>query len=133
VCTGFKYDESTVGNIITKIDTLFLSSTDTTSTAKYIVDIFPQFSPSNDFVTSIKILNKITSNEQLKLLGKVITYVQASNFHGDIYAESREKQLIATKFWTSVFLSRNIDSKKLLAHAIEYAAEELNTMKQILK
>lgn len=104
VCKGFKYGEkdSKIKEIIKKLDqiqTLIHNNKN-----DKIVDIFPNFVLSSKFIREMIEVNKEISNNQLKSIGEIISFVDKEIYSGDEYHERREKQIEGTEFWNSVFL-----------------------------
>jgi len=62
--------------------------------------------------TTILKLNNDISNNQLKAINDITTFIDDANFHGDIYIEKNKEQINANSFWLSLFLPNQKDQLK---------------------
>lgn len=70
---------------------------------KFVVDIFPKFNIDHDFKTIMIKANTDIANKQFKHINKTVDFIQKQNYRGDLYKESRNMQINASKFWIETF------------------------------
>jgi len=103
ICKDFIYDQNkdkiilekkikSLENILVNIDK-----------NKYIYDIYPELNIPNEFINKIKFINIKFANIQQIIINEIIKYIKDNNYFGDKYHMYRDKQIEATKWWTTHF------------------------------
>jgi len=122
ICTDFKDDKLTKEfDIIQNLNHLIQKNK-----TNNITNIFKDFKFSDEFKMSIINTSNLVSNKQSEIINKMITYVQTSNYHGDVYAESKEKQIKAAGIWKELFLKDNLIANKDTIKMVNEIVAEYN-------
>ena len=98
----------------------------------FVVDIFPDYEITHQFKSSLVTINREISNEQAKSIGKIISYVEGVNYHGDEYRRARNEQITATEFWNKTFLTKTPKVKELITEACKHLYKKYEHMKSSL-
>ena len=104
VCVNFKLGEKDAQSAAIVLEKIY-SQIKGLKKGKFLVDVFPNFELENEFKATMININKTVANEQLKSINQMISYIESTNYHGDMYIEHRDKQIKAAKFWCDLFLS----------------------------
>lgn len=139
VCMGFKFsDKDKEYKEISKKMEEIMKSLHNDKTNK-VVDIFLDFEIPKILVRSMIELNKETSNQQLKNIGEIISFVEKEVYSGDEYHDKREEQIKGSNFWSETFLpdSENLNTKKnvrdkILESALSISNKEIEKLNKLL-
>lgn len=142
ICKKFKYDPKKDAALLdTKIKTLE-SVLEGMNSMKFVFDIFPDLDLPIDYLDKFKFMNIKIANPQQIMINDIITYIKENNYFGEKYHKYREKQIEATKWWTSNFYppSNNLyiknkeEVQKLLKTSQEkYQAEQAKFVASITR
>lgn len=124
VCVNFKFSDKDKEhkNIVKKMDELL--KTIHNDKNNKIVDIFPNYEIPKSLVRAIIELNRELSNQQLKSIGEIISFVDREIYSGDEYHDKKEEQIKGATFWNNTFLPKveNLNKNKILCDTIVRAA-----------
>jgi len=128
VCRKFKFEEKQISGILDQMGEA-LDVMQNKSGDLHLIDIFPQLEMSNQMIVQMIGINTQISNLQFKVINKMIEFIEASNFHGDLYQKYRERQIELSKHWINVFLKKgSYDEAKIKPIAlIESSLKENRT------
>lgn len=139
VCIGFKFSDKDkeYKDISKKLDELLKSIHDNANNK--IVDIFSEYNISKKLIRSIIELNKELSNQQLKSIGEIISYVDKEIYSGDEYHDKREEQIEGANYWNKTFLptSENLNKNKkeyelIIKTALDVSNKEIENLNKLL-
>ena len=95
-------------------------------TKQFVVDIFPKFILTNNFLDIFKYINITIANTQQIMINMLVQYIKSNNYFGDEYHKYHENQILATKWWLSTyFVESKTDFTKLVKDTIHYNESEL--------
>lgn len=126
VCKKFKYSESQISKLIKKMMDVLDNMHD--EKAKFLADCFPDLEISDEIRLSMTCVNTMITNQQFKVINKMIEFIEGSNYHGELYMNYRERQILHSEHWITVFLNDQSDYTK----AREDAVKIINTANKIL-
>ena len=133
VCKNFTLNDKQRDNYLSKIKNI-LEASESLKEKTFIVDIFTEHMPDWEFKLSLIVFNSIMSNEKIKNMDHIITYIGGSNYHGDVYRVNRNKQINATKYWNDLFLAsdqiKNI--QELLQNGYKYSESKIKEFSKLL-
>jgi len=130
VCKNFSLNDKQRKDCLVKIKNI-IDAFDSLNEKTHIVNIFTEHNPDWKFKISLAVFNIIVSNEKLKNMNQVITYIEGSNFYGDTYRINRAKQINSSKYWNDTFLSKKQKNmKELLNIGLSYSE---NRKKEYMK
>jgi len=142
ICKGFKYDpKKDTALLDNKIKTLEAILEGMNST-KFVFDIFPGLDLPADYIDRFKFMNIKIANPQQIMINDIVSYIKENNYYGEKYHMYREKQIDATKWWTSNFYppSNNLytknkeDLQKIMKSSLEkYHAEQAKFISTLVK
>lgn len=117
VCQGFKYEESDkfYKDAMKELDLILESNHKMAD--KNLINIFPEYNPSKEYLRNIIKSNINISNVQFKYLNEALLFIESKNYYGDEYQMRRQIQINSTKNWNKTFYSKE-KSKKLLEAAL---------------
>jgi len=116
ICKEFKYDEKNIDTVLKQL----LDSLDNSNSEKsFMFDIYPDMTIPNDLKSIINATNVEISNRQFKVINKMITYIEGSNYFGDVYNRYRNRQIDLSKYWIDAFMTDNKDYQKGRTKAIK--------------
>ena len=75
----------------------------------YLIDIFPELSPTKDYLNIFKFINIRLINIQQIMINEIIKYIKENNYFGDKYHIFRDKQIASTKWWISNFYPPSVN------------------------
>lgn len=103
VCMDFKFNEKDKEYIdaIKQIDITYEKSF---KNKENLMNIFPEFIPSNNFMTCLTNFNTEISNQQFISINAIVKFIEGQNYYGDAYQLFREMQINASKYWISTYL-----------------------------
>jgi len=83
---------------------------------KYLINFFPDFNISKEFIINLINTNITVANRQFESINEIIDYINKQNYRGDEYNKRRKMQIAATKFWVDKFYPdvNNFKSNKKL-------------------
>jgi 23S rRNA U2552 (ribose-2'-O)-methylase RlmE/FtsJ len=112
VCIGFKFLESDtlLKNIIKTLNNMHNEIYE--NKELNIVDIFPYYNFSKEFLSKMILLNTEILNKQFKAIGEIITFINSQNYYGDVYQERRAEQIEGAEYWTQLFFIQESEFKK---------------------
>lgn len=133
VCKGFKLNEKQRTSCLAKLKNV-LDAMDSLENGLHVVDLFTDYFPSWDFKLSMIVLNKITSNEKIKNMDQILTYVGGANYHGDTYRVNKGKQIKASEFWVETFMSARSSGQisELLDRGCSFSKKQVEKFAKIL-
>lgn len=125
ICRGFKYEQGKP-ELVKKIK--FLEMTfKSIKTDKYVIDIFPKFNITDQYMNVIKYTNTLLINTRQILINQLVVYIKSNNYFGDDYHMYRMKQIAANKWWLETyFIEERKDFSKNIKDLIHYNESELN-------
>lgn len=105
VCIGFKYDDKNKNfkHIIEKLDDVLKMMNDAKELK--IVDIFSNYKFSKNLLSTMICLNRTISNQQLKNINGIVSFVKKEIYFGDEYHDKKDEQIEGSKYWIDLFLS----------------------------
>lgn len=101
ICSDFTENKNYI-DIFEQLYNVIIKSTD-----KYLVDFFPDYKLSEEFINSIISINNKISNKQYIQINKMITFINNQNYYGDVYHKSREAQIEANKYWLDRYILKS--------------------------
>ena len=112
VCIGFKFSDydAKLKAILKTLDGMHKEMYDMKDLN--IVDIFPEYTFSKEFLSKMITLNTEILNKQFKSIGDIITFITSQNYYGDVYQERRDEQIEAADYWTQLFFIQESEFKK---------------------
>ena len=118
VCLNFKYSNNTdVKNLLAILDTI---NKHTSSARIFLHDIFTDIKVPNSLVLNIITINTALSNNQFKIINKIIEFLNGSNFHGELYGNYKSRQITLAQHWINLFMTDTlINSKQIIAKLME--------------
>lgn len=135
VCKNFIWNDKERTKYLSKLKNI-LESYKSLKEKTFVVDIFTDHHIDWEFKLSLIVFNNIISNEKIKNMDQIKTYINGSNYHGDIYRVNRTKQINATKYWNELFLSPSSENKKNIAELLKngqlYSEDKLKEYRKIL-
>jgi hypothetical protein len=120
VCLNFKYNDTDkdfkkmVSVLETMSEALIKNKDDN------VVGIFTDFEVPRDIMITVSNMNISMSNENLKSVGNIVTFIRNQVYSGEEYHEMRDNQIAGTKYWTELYLPKqaNLDGAKNKAQAL---------------
>jgi 23S rRNA U2552 (ribose-2'-O)-methylase RlmE/FtsJ len=112
VCMNFKYNEndkefkktiSMLENIAGSIKKQKESN---------VVDIFSDFKVPRELIVSVTNMNIIFSNQHLKNINNIVTFIRNQVYSGEEYHDRRNEQIEGTLYWTGFYLPKPDDINK---------------------
>ena len=112
VCMNFKYNENdkelkkcismleNIGGLIKK------------QKESNVVDIFSDFKVPREMIVSVTNMNIIFSNQHLKNINNIVTFIRNQVYSGEEYHDKRNEQIEGTKYWTGFYLPKPDDINK---------------------
>ena len=93
-----------------------------------IVDIFPEYKLSKEFLSKMILVNTEILNKQFKTIGEMITFINSQNYYGDTYQERRALQIEAAEYWSELFLMKPTEFKeqKTKINDISFISNKIN-------
>lgn len=110
VCMDFKSKSKDNNDKIKKLENILEMTFN--NKGKNLVDIFPDFMISNEFKTTMILMNTEIANKQFIAINLIIDFIKKQNYRGDEYNNRREMQINSSKYWINNFL---ISSKEFTA------------------
>lgn len=114
VCQGFKYKSSDpeYKKIIEQIDLIMGELHKNPS--KNLVGLWPDAPIDLTFKKTLTLANVRITNQQLKSINEIITFIKEENYYGDVYQMSRQMQIDAAKYWIGRFMPDKKDWAKIV-------------------
>ncbi len=103
ICKGFKYDQKKDEALLDKKIKPLEAVLESMNSIKFVFDIFPDMELPLDYLDKFKFINIKIANPQQIMINEIVKYIKENNYFGDKYHMFREKQIEATKWWTSSF------------------------------
>ena len=103
ICKGFKYDQKKDEALLDKKIKPLESILESMNSMKFVFDIFPDMELPLSYLDKFKFYNIKIANPQQIMINEIVIYIKENNYFGDKYHMFREKQIEATKWWTSSF------------------------------
>ena len=135
ICTKFKYDQIKDKDLDKKIKALEKTLTQM-ETNKYIIDIFPKFVLTSNYINVFKYTNILFANKMQIIINKLVLYIKSNNYFGDEYHTYRTNQIEASKWWLGTYFNdtKMIDKfDKIVKDTSNYNESELNLFINRLK
>ena len=107
VCLGFK-DHKTKNSDIGKLHNILNQM----NTNKNLVDIFPDFTISDELKAALIKINVEIENKQFKNINEMIVFIKNQNYRGDEYINRRKMQIDASKYWLDTYFPNTTDFNK---------------------
>jgi len=134
ICKGFKYDQKKDTALLDKKIKSLETILESMNSNKFVFDIFPEMDLPLGYLDKFKFINIKIANPQQIMINEIVKYIKDNNYFGDKYHMCIEKQIEATKWWTSSFYppSSNLfeknkaDMVKLLNTTQEKLEMEMN-------
>ena len=128
VAQGFKYSksDSKLKDIITIMEKMQNKIKE--NKKLHISDIFSSYDIDPEMKVRMIQFNDLLENKQFKAIGQILTFIASQNFYGDLYQKSREEQILASKFWTDLFLMSASEYKqnKAKINDMSYLSNKIN-------
>lgn len=132
VCKNFNINDKQRKDCLVKIKNI-IDGINSLNAKTHIVNIFTEHNPEWKFKISLTVFNIIVSNEKIKNMNQVITYIEGSNFYGDTYRINRAKQIESSKYWNETFLAKKQKNmKELLDIGLSYSENKKKEYMKIL-
>jgi hypothetical protein len=104
------------------------------NSTKFVFDFFPEMDLPLNYLDKFKFINVKIANPQQIMINELVKYIKENNYFGDKYHMYIEKQIDATKWWTSnfyppssnLFEKNKADMVKLLNTTQEKLDMEMN-------
>jgi 23S rRNA U2552 (ribose-2'-O)-methylase RlmE/FtsJ len=120
ICKGFKGIDNDKLKFLE--DTLSKCKTD-----KFINEMFPQYTISDDNLNMFKYINIEIANTQQIMINNLVVYIKSNNYFGDAYHNYREQQIKANKWWINTFFTDKLNEKNtLVKETCKYNDSEIN-------
>jgi len=103
ICKGFKYDQKKDTALLDKKIKPLESILESMNSNKFVFDIFPEMDLPLSYLDKFKFINIKIANPQQIMINEIVKYIKENNYFGDKYHMYIEKQIEATKWWTSSF------------------------------
>ena len=119
VCRKFKYDEKQISDIVHNmmdgLDDIDKIISDNKGKPTYLYDIFPSVKVPDDLVINMLSINTEITNQQFRVINKMIEFIEVGNYHGPMYDRYRNRQIELTKYWIDTFFDKdNAKARKLM-------------------
>jgi 23S rRNA U2552 (ribose-2'-O)-methylase RlmE/FtsJ len=115
VCRKFKHDSSEIQpmidgliSVLEKLDEIPKEK----KSSMFLDDLFLDIKIPNSLSINMICINTEIANHQFKVINKMITYIEGSNYYGELYTKYRTRQIDLTKFWIETFLIEDLDKIK---------------------
>ena len=89
---------------------------------KFVVNFFPKYEFSKEFISVIRKANTDISNRQFMDVNKILEFIKKENYYGDIYQRYRSEQIKASNMWIEKFLVE----KKIFDNKSKQIRDETN-------
>lgn len=120
VCKNFKFNEKDITGLVKQMmDSLDVMTDAYSRNIKFVTDIFPDISIPNKLSLDLITINTKIANQQFRVINKMITFINGSNYFGVQYGQYREKQITANKHWIDVFMNDNKEYNKASQKAVK--------------
>ncbi len=103
ICKGFKYDQKKDEALLDKKIKPLEAILESMNSIKFVFDIFPDMDLPSDYLDKFRFINIKIANPQQIMINEIVKYIKENNYFGDKYHMFREKQIEATKWWTTSF------------------------------
>ncbi len=103
VCKGFKYDQVKDSVLLDKKIKTLENILEGMNSMKFVFDILPDLDLPADYLDKFKFMNIKIANPQQIMINEIVKYIKENNYFGEKYHMFREKQIEATKWWSSNF------------------------------
>jgi 23S rRNA U2552 (ribose-2'-O)-methylase RlmE/FtsJ len=112
ICLNFKYDENDkdLTKIILKLENIIGSIIKNKD--NNVVDIFLNFKIPRELIISVTNMNIIFSNQHLKNINNIVTFIRNQIYSGEEYHDNRNEQIEGTKYWIDIFFPKANDINK---------------------
>ena len=100
-------------------------------------NIYNNYSINDDFVFVMKYMNIILGNYEHKMINVLVDYIKKSNYFGDVFHSSIEKQKANSALWIEHFCSNNYKKasaalNSLIDKAIKENNDHINDMFKLM-
>lgn len=120
VCRNFRFEEKHISGLISQMmDSLNIITNAYKNNKKFLTDIFPNISIPNKLTLDMITINTEIANHQFRIINKMITFINDSNYFGVQYGRYKETQITANRYWIDIFMSNNINYEKSSKKAVE--------------
>jgi 23S rRNA U2552 (ribose-2'-O)-methylase RlmE/FtsJ len=125
VCRDFKYNEKEISAILEKMMAVLDKYNEYKKTVKtpFLIDLFPDIVVPDELMLNLLSVNIEISNQQYKVINKMIEYLEGSNFHGEMYVRYRDRQIRLTQYWIDIFLNKDMTKSREMARKILETSE----------
>lgn len=99
VCMGFLHSDtdSEYKKIHKKFESIMNSLKK--NEKKNLVGLWHNFTVPTEFVNTVIYSNTSIANVQLKSINRIVEFIKAQNYYGDVYQYNRQLQIEASKYW----------------------------------
>jgi len=143
VCRKFKFSEGQISGILKSmmdgLDQIDKNLSSNKNNSVFLFDIFPTIKIPDNLILNMVSINTEITNQQFRVINKMIEYLDGSNFHGEIYAKYRNRQITLTQYWIDVFMTEssdfnvaNIKARKLFDQAVKIQGSEYSRFKNVM-
>lgn len=134
VCVNFKFNENDgeYKKMINKLENIHAEAHK--NLKLHLVDIFPEYEPSQELIDRIIYINLEIANTQFRSLNEIVEFINSQNYYGDTYQMRRDMQIYANKYWISRFYPLPNNHTKTHSDIIRETSEVIkNTNSKIKK
>jgi 23S rRNA U2552 (ribose-2'-O)-methylase RlmE/FtsJ len=115
ICMNFKYNENDkdLKKCISVLENII--GTIKKQKDNNVVDIFSEFNINNnrELIISVTNMNIIFSNQHLKNINNIITFIRNQVYSGEEYHDKRNEQIEGTQYWTGFYLPKSDEINKI--------------------
>jgi FtsJ-like methyltransferase len=140
ICTGFKFSENDkdLKKYISVLENIY-EKMQKRKEGNNVVNIFMDFKIPRELIVSITNMNVIISNEHLKNINIIISFIRNQVYSGEEYHDKRNEQIEGAKYWTDLYLPKEdkIDStrkktEKIMEEALSITKERSKELNKTL-
>lgn len=94
------------------------------SKRRMLEDVFTSVDIPDQFFVNMISFNSLLTNQHYKTINKIMEFIDGLNYHGELYAHYRDRQIELAGYWNSIFLGKKLGdirnkTKKLLEEGIK--------------
>jgi hypothetical protein len=129
ICQNFKSNDKFKKELNSKIN--LIESKCNYSKRVMIEDIFTDIKIPNELFVRMISYNSLVINQHYKTVNKIMEFIDGLNYHGELYAYYRDRQIELSQYWNSTFLGKKIvnirkDTSKLINDGLEDVKLQIN-------
>jgi len=121
VCTDFKLDRKQSDDLLEKMYTALdqiKQYADLNQGKSYLLDIYPDIEVSAEQIEQMVVINTQIANRQFMVINRMISYIEGSNYHGELYQRYRDRQIKLAKHWIDIFVEKKTEDQLVEASTV---------------